>query len=105
MRPTFLRRKQRSTRNRLCGTSFESRCAFQFFRPWRPPAGKVCVPRRIFPAPLIPGGGRPPPPQELSARERDIWTDAVQSRPLYYFDAPTLPLLAAFCTHATIVEE
>ena len=54
---------------------------------------------------MIPGGGRPPPPQELSAREREIWTDAVQSRPLYYFDAPTLPLLAAFCTHATIVEE
>jgi len=63
------------------------------------------MPRRIFPAPLIPGAGRPPPPKDLSEREREIWIQAVESRPLHYFDAPTLPLLAAFCMHATIVEE
>jgi hypothetical protein len=41
----------------------------------------------------------------MTAREKEIWTDAVQSRPLHYFDAPTWPLLAAYCIHAVLTEE
>jgi hypothetical protein len=47
-----------------------------------------------------PGAGRPAAPEEMTPREREIWTDAVQSRPLHYFDAPTWPLLTAYCMHA-----
>src|SRR6516225_9796204 len=39
MRPAFWRRKQRSTRNRLCGITFESSCAFQFFNQSNTPKG------------------------------------------------------------------
>src|SRR5262245_9902693 len=63
------------------------------------------MPRRIFPAPMVPGAGRPLPPKDLSEREREIWSAAVESRPLYFFDPPTWPLLSCFCIHATIIEE
>ena len=39
MRPAFWRRKQRSTRNQLCGITFESSCAFQFFNQSNTPKG------------------------------------------------------------------
>jgi len=49
--------------------------------------------------PKIPGAGRPPPPAEMSQREQQIWQSVVDSKPLNYFDAGVLPLLAALCTH------
>jgi hypothetical protein len=59
------------------------------------------MPRRISAAtPILPGRGRPPPPSDLSERERQIWNDVVESRPLNFFDAGTLALLAAYCMHA-----
>src|SRR5262249_1723988 len=67
--------------------------------------GRTAMPRRISAFPRLPGAGRPAAPKDLSEREREIWIAAVESRPLHYFDAPCLPLLAAFCVHATIVEE
>ena len=63
------------------------------------------MPRRISAAPHLPGGGRPPPPKDLSEREWEIWVAAVESRPLHFFDPPTWPLLAAYCVHATLTEE
>jgi hypothetical protein len=61
------------------------------------------MPRRISVAtPILPGKGRPPPPADLSERERQIWIGVVESRPLNFFDAGTLPLLRAFCLHAVL---
>jgi hypothetical protein len=56
--------------------------------------------RATMPAPQIPGEGRPPPPADLSPRERAIWTSIVDSRPAHYFDAGSLILLSAYCTNA-----
>src|SRR6516162_7745812 len=44
MRPAFWRRKQRSTPNRLCGITFESSCAFQFFNQIEHPKGCSVAP-------------------------------------------------------------
>jgi len=57
-----------------------------------------------MPQPRIPGASRPPPPAELSPREREIWIDIVDSRPLHYFGRETFPMLAALCTHAAQAE-
>src|SRR5262245_35366510 len=57
-----------------------------------------------MPQPRIPGVSRPPPPAELSPREREIWIDIVDSRPLHYFGRETFPMLAALCMHAAQAE-
>jgi hypothetical protein len=64
------------------------------------------MPKRISAAtPILPGKGRPPPPPELSERERKLWTDVVESRPLNFFDSGTLPLLAAYCMHTILARD
>jgi hypothetical protein len=64
------------------------------------------MPKRISAAtPTLPGKGRPPPPPELSEREKQIWNGVVESRPLNFFDAGTLPLLRAFVLHAVLAQD
>jgi len=64
------------------------------------------MPKRISAAtPILPGRGRPPPPSELGARERELWEACVASKPLHHFDAGTLPLLAAYCMHAILARD
>ena len=57
-----------------------------------------------MPLPQIPGSKRPPPPADMSKREAEIWTDIVDSRPAFYFDRSTFPMLAALCMHAAQAE-
>jgi hypothetical protein len=63
------------------------------------------MPRRISAAPIVPGGGRPPPPPELSEREREIWIQTVEARPLNFFEKATLPLLEAYCQHVVLCRQ
>jgi len=58
-----------------------------------------------MPKPVIPGQGRPQPPADLSERERKIWLDVVESRPLNYFGPETWPLLRSWCVHCVQSED
>jgi hypothetical protein len=58
------------------------------------------------PAPVIPGrGGRPPPPADLSQREKEIWSACIEARPVGYFTPEVWPLLRAYAAHSINSED
>jgi hypothetical protein len=63
------------------------------------------MPKQISAAPMLPGQGRARPPPELSANEKRIWKDVVESRPLHYFGPETWPLIRAYCMHAVLAQQ
>lgn len=48
--------------------------------------------------------GRPPAPDDLTAAQKDLWLRIVASKIPGWFDAPTLPLLRAYCVNVTELE-
>src|SRR3954468_16442502 len=48
---------------------------------------------------LVPGGGRPPPPDELTKQEAAQWGMYVTSMGPGYFSPETRPVLAELCKH------
>jgi phage terminase small subunit len=60
---------------------------------------------QISATPLVPGQGRPSPPPVLTDQERQIWIDAVEARPLNFFDAATHPLLEMYCQHVILCRQ
>lgn len=48
--------------------------------------------------PIGAGAGRPKPPARLSAPEKRLWIGIVASKPIGWFDATTIPLLAEYCS-------
>lgn len=48
------------------------------------------------------GGRHPPPPKDLFPEEAKLWRDIVKAKPLGWFDAGSLPLLAQYCRSVPI---
>jgi len=46
---------------------------------------------------IIPGGGRPPPPEDLTESEAVLWGTYVDSMPPSYFSPEIRPVLAELC--------
>ena len=65
----------------------------------RKPAAELSV------VPLIPGEGRPPPPEDLTRREAEIWRSIVDPMPSRWFGRETWPLLRALCLHTVMLEQ
>ena len=63
--------------------------------------GKVIA---LDPAVAVPGRGRPQPPEDVPARERQIWADVVAAMPSGWFGRETWPLLRSYCQHAAAAE-
>lgn len=49
-------------------------------------------------------GARPPPPRELSDRQRALWVQYTACKPVGWFTDETLPMLAALCSHVESFE-
>lgn len=61
---------------------------------------------RLKPVPSVPDPvGYPPAPRGLSRRQRALWRTIAASKPPNWWDAATLPLLAALVAHAATLEQ
>ncbi len=61
---------------------------------------------RLKPVPTVPDAvGYPPAPRGLSRRQRALWRTIAASKPPTWWDAATLPLLAALVAHAATLEQ
>jgi hypothetical protein len=57
-------------------------------------------------SPIIPGSERrPPPPAELEARERAIWTKIIARLPAIWITAEAQPMLTELCRHIRIADD
>jgi hypothetical protein len=54
--------------------------------------------------PLVPGGGRPPPPAGLDRLERRIWRDVVDALPAHWLDPAAQLVLRRLVAQAAIAE-
>jgi len=54
--------------------------------------------------PLIPGRGRPEPPQALDGAEKDVWREIVGAMPANWFGLECQPVLRRLCAQIVISE-
>jgi len=48
---------------------------------------------------LFEDGGKPPPPEDLSQFQQDVWRSVVDAMPPRWFDRGTHPVLVGLCEH------
>jgi hypothetical protein len=55
--------------------------------------------------PLLPGFGRPPPPEDMTKLEAEVWKSTVDSMPPRWFGTAQHELLRGYCAHCVMANQ